>query len=118
MKQSAITPSRRTGEAALAVLRLPRDVVAANELALAQDASDVFNIGTSIETDVNALFNHLRTLTRSSCREDHGPAKKGEQQRSVLDWGKANRLLGWEPRTTLDVGLAETVSYFTGAARR
>ena len=94
------------------------DVVAANELALAQDASDVFNIGTSIETDVNALFNHLRTLTRSSCREHHGPAKKGEQQRSVLDWGKAHRLLGWEPRTTLDVGLAETVSYFTGAARR
>lgn len=94
------------------------DVVTANVQALSQKGSDIFNIGTGVETDVNTLFAQLRKLTNSSCRDDHGPAKKGEQQRSVLDSLKAREILGWKPRTDLRTGLEQTVGYFRGNAGR
>lgn len=92
------------------------DVVRANTIALDVNKPDVFNIGTAVETDVNTLFKSILELTNPLCRETHGPPKKGEQQRSVLDWAKAKQVLGWEPRTTLRKGLEQTVNYFRRAA--
>ncbi|MCL4511548.1 MAG: SDR family oxidoreductase [Bacteroidetes bacterium] len=88
------------------------DVVQANVLALDYDKQDVFNIGTGKETDVNALFNTLIAATGSSAKESHGPAKAGEQMRSVIDYSKAKTLLGWEPKVGLDEGLKLTVEFF------
>lgn len=88
------------------------DVVRANVLALEYQGSDVFNIGTGRESDVNTLFRILKEKTGSSCEEKHGPAKKGEQLRSVLNSGKIASALGWKPNVTLEQGLARTVDYF------
>jgi UDP-glucose 4-epimerase len=88
------------------------DVVRANVLALDARSSAIFNVGTGIETDVNQLFGVLRTLTGSSCAEQHGEAKKGEQLRSVLDHGKLRRDLGWSPAVSLTDGIRTTVEFF------
>lgn len=88
------------------------DVVAANLAALKYTKSDTFNIGTGKETDVNRLFTKLCALTRSTCAEKHGPAKPGEQKRSVVDASKAKKLLRWKPRYSLVEGLQETVEFF------
>ena len=88
------------------------DVVRANVLALDYKGSNVFNIGTGKESDVNTLFRILKGRTGSPCEEKHGPAKKGEQLRSVLDHGKITSALGWKPTVTLEEGLARTVDYF------
>ncbi len=88
------------------------DVVRANLLALDYDRNDVFNIGTGIETDVNTIFRKLREYSGADVPEKHGPAKPGEQRRSVLDYSKARRELGWEPQVSLDEGLRRTVEYF------
>jgi UDP-glucose 4-epimerase len=88
------------------------DVVRANLLALRYEGSGVFNIGTGVETDVNTLFRHLRTLTGSGCAENHGEGKKGEQLRSVLDARKAIRELGWSVTHSLEEGLRLTVGFF------
>lgn len=88
------------------------DVVAANLKALHLEGSDCFNIGTGIESDVNELFNKLNHLIKSQAKEIHGPAKPGEQQRSVLNNGKAQKLLGWQPQVSLDDGLGKTVEFF------
>ncbi len=88
------------------------DVVRANILALEYKGSNTFKIGTGIESDVNTLFRILKKETGSSCPETHGPAKKGEQMRSVLDHSKATSVLGWTPSVTLEEGLARTVEYF------
>jgi UDP-glucose 4-epimerase len=88
------------------------DVVEANMLALRCPGSDVFNVGTGIETDVNTLFHALKHATRSGCAEQHVPAKKGEQLRSVLDTQKIRTTLGWKPTVTLEEGLGRTVDYF------
>lgn len=88
------------------------DVVEANMLALQCSGSDVFNVGTGAETDVNTLFHHLKRATRSGCEEQHGQAKKGEQLRSVLDTRKIQTTLGWKPGVSLEVGLQRTVDFF------
>jgi UDP-glucose 4-epimerase len=88
------------------------DIVDANVKALAYEGTGVFNLGTGIETDVNTLFRKLRALTDSRVDEVHGPAKKGEQMRSVLNASHAKNELGWEPKISLDDGLMETVDYF------
>jgi UDP-glucose 4-epimerase len=89
-----------------------KDVARANLAALQVDYCGPLNIGTSIETDVNQLFLHLRTLTDSSLPEIHGPAKSGEQRRSVLTWNRARDVLGWSPTVGLEEGLRETVAFF------
>ncbi|HLF15200.1 MAG TPA: NAD-dependent epimerase/dehydratase family protein [Bacteroidota bacterium] len=88
------------------------DVVSANMFALGHDRSGIFNVGTGIETDVNTLFRTLRELTGSTCKEEHGPAKKGEQLRSVLDARLLNRTFGWSAGTAIAEGLKMTVEYF------
>jgi len=88
------------------------DVVRANLLALRYEGSGVFNIGTGVETDVNTLFRHLKTLTGSGCAEKHGEGKKGEQLRSVLDAGRAIRELGWSVTHYIEEGLRITVEFF------
>ncbi|HZY09745.1 MAG TPA: GDP-mannose 4,6-dehydratase, partial [Bacteroidota bacterium] len=88
------------------------DVVRANLSALSYNDSGIFNIGTGIETDVNQLFNMLNEFSRSKSLEIHGPPKKGEQQRSVLDYSMAKNTLNWRPSIGLSDGLRKTVEYF------
>jgi UDP-glucose 4-epimerase len=88
------------------------DVAWANERALGTSFRGALNIGTGIETDVNRLFALLRRETGSSAPEQHGPAKPGEQLRSVLDPGRALAELGWAPRVSLEEGLRQTVDFF------
>jgi UDP-glucose 4-epimerase len=88
------------------------DVVKANVLALRAEGCRVYNVGTGIETDVNAIFRTIRAATHSNCEEAHGAAKKGEQTRSVLDCRRIAEELGWHPTMTLQDGLRNTVEYF------
>ena len=88
------------------------DVVKANLLALKHDGSAIYNVGTSIESDVNKLFYELRNHLNPSCPEQHAPAKAGEQQRSVISFKKIEQELGWHPTVQLDEGLRLTAEYF------
>lgn len=87
------------------------DVVRANLAALDCETSGVFNVGTGRETSVNELFRRLRCETGAEVEEQHGPAKPGEQQRSVLSCKKAKNELGWRPQVSLQEGLARTVRW-------
>ncbi len=91
------------------------DVVRANVKALEVARSDVFNVCTGVESDVNDLFRIIRKKTGSPCDEKHAPAKKGEQLRSVLSYGKIQRELGWTPEVSLEEGLGRTVDFFRNA---
>ncbi len=88
------------------------DVVNASVLALKYQGSNIFNIGTGIETDVNELFHVLRGWLRPDCPEHHGPGKQGEQRRSVISSKKIEKELGWKPRVDLSEGLRLTAEYF------
>ncbi|MBI5198902.1 MAG: SDR family oxidoreductase [Nitrospirae bacterium] len=88
------------------------DVVHANVRATIGDSDGFLNIGTGIETSVNTLLKKLIEVTGTDIKGIHGPPKKGEQRRSVIDCGRAKRLLGWEPEISLEQGLSKTVDYF------
>lgn len=88
------------------------DVVDANLAVMGQGVQGIYNVGTGTETTVNELFTMLRELTGSSAREVHGPARKGEQIRSVVDPMRVRKDLGWEPKVPLKEGLKRTVDFF------
>jgi UDP-glucose 4-epimerase len=89
------------------------DVAEAALLALEQPgATGLVNVGTGVETSVVTLFERLRAAAGGHGDARHGPARPGEQRRSVLDGSRARRLLGWAPRVTLDEGLRRTVASF------
>jgi UDP-glucose 4-epimerase len=89
-----------------------QDIVEANSRVCNQKASGSFNIGTGIEKNVNELFETLRKILGKDIPEVHGPAKLGEQRRSVLNWAKAHDRLGWKAQISLEEGLRKTVQYF------
>jgi len=89
------------------------DVVEASTLAFKKNKVGVFNIGTAKETDVNTIFKKLKELTGSNCKIVHGSAMPGEQKRSCLDYKKAAKELGWQPKYSLEKGLKETTNWFT-----
>jgi UDP-glucose 4-epimerase len=89
-----------------------KDVVKANVLALDDKKSTIYNIGTSHETDVNYIFEKINTFAETGFTEKHGPAKLGEQRRSVLSYEKIKKDLGWNPDVDIETGLKETTEYF------
>ncbi|NOU08418.1 MAG: SDR family oxidoreductase [Nitrospira sp.] len=93
------------------------DVAEANLVAMGQNAHGVYNVGTGAETSVNELFRMLAGLTASSVKEVHGPAKVGEQIRSVVDPSRIKQELGWEVKVDLAEGLKQTVEFFQGKSR-
>ena len=90
------------------------DVVQVNLKVLAYEQNDIFNVGTGIETDVNAIFRMVNASAAGKAKEVHGPPKAGEQRRSVISSAKAKALLNWEPKTVFEDGIQKTVDYFKG----
>jgi UDP-glucose 4-epimerase len=88
------------------------DVVAANLAALESPYIGQINIGTGVETDVIAIYDHLRQAVGSATLAQHGPAKPGEQRRSCLDNRHAGAVLGWRPQVALADGLRRTAEYY------
>jgi UDP-glucose 4-epimerase len=68
------------------------DVVAAN-VAVIDDFSigGAFNVGTGVETSVNALYREVARAAGGSVDVRHGDAKAGEQRRSVIDGRRLRR---------------------------
>ena len=88
------------------------DVVKANVLNLNNESSDIYNIGTGIETSVNELFAKLNHISGGSAKEKHGPAAKGEQLRSVITSKKLYKKFKWKPSIRINEGLKKTYDYF------
>lgn len=88
------------------------DAVEANLAVMGKEAGGIYNVGTGVETSVNDLFRVMAELTKSGCTPLHGPAKKGEQIRSVVDATKIRQECGWEPKVSLEEGLRRTVEFF------
>jgi len=90
------------------------DVVHSFALAAERGNGRVVNIGTGLETSVNALYRMLAELTGFTGEPAEGPLPAGELRRSCLDNALAAQVLGWKPWTHLEDGLGETVAYLKG----
>ncbi|HTT75765.1 MAG TPA: hypothetical protein VMF50_07250, partial [Candidatus Binataceae bacterium] len=88
------------------------DVVRANLAAVASPVSGAFNIGTGVETSVNQLFRSLAKAAGVNRPAAYGPARPGEQLRSVISPARAAKELNWQPEVSLEIGLTETYRFF------
>jgi UDP-glucose 4-epimerase len=88
------------------------DVVKVSLAAVRSDFVGPVNIGTGRETDVVTLFNILKDAAGKDIEEKHGPAKAGEQRRSVLDNALAGKVFGWKPEVSIEEGLRLTYEWF------
>ena len=90
------------------------DVVHAFALAADRANGRLINIGTGLETSVNAVYGMLAEIAGFSSPPTQGPLPPGELRRCALDNTLAAEALGWKPWTHLEDGLGETVAYLRG----
>ena len=94
------------------------DVVEANMKALHHAGSDIFNVGTGVETNVVQLFETLRDVLAPTMPVAYAPGKPGEQMRSVLDYSKSSNTLGWSPQVEVTQGLTTVAEWFAEKKKR
>lgn len=86
------------------------DVAKANLLATDYEGVGEFNIGTGREISTNEVFRAVVAAMGTNIPEKHGMARPGEQMRSALNAGKAQRELGWQPRMQFEEGIKITAA--------
>jgi UDP-glucose 4-epimerase len=94
------------------------DTVHAFSLAAGDTASGaLLNVGTGIETSVTGVYRILVGVTGYGGEPRFDPTADAGLPRITLDATEAEAKLGWRPWTTLEDGLAETVSYLATGDR-
>jgi len=89
------------------------DVVSANLAAAESNAGGAFNIGTGVETSLNALANTLLSVMQSSLRPEYAPPRKvNAVPRRLASIDDARRDLGFRARISLDDGLRSLVAWW------
>ena len=79
---------------------------------------EVFNVGTGIETSVNALATAVgRALDREIEVERIDRRDVDNIRRRVVNIEKIRRMLRWSPQVTLERGLSETAGWLRGSGR-
>ena len=87
------------------------DIVAASLKVLANGTNHNLNISTNKETSINSLYNDLVQIAGFSIQPKRG-AYLEEQLKSALSNKLANRVLKWQPKTTIKHGLTQTFKWF------
>jgi UDP-glucose 4-epimerase len=96
-----------------------RDIAHANLLALQSEVADeVFNVGTGVQTTLNELCELLLEVMGSSVRPEYREARKVNNvrsRRSSIE--KAEKLLGFQAKVSLEEGLLKLVEWRRMAKR-
>ncbi|HQT93959.1 MAG: UDP-glucose 4-epimerase [Acidobacteria bacterium 37-71-11] len=94
------------------------DIVAADIAVLGRAGFAVFNVGTGRESTVVELYDRLAAAVGVARPAVHGPAKAGEQRRSVITSDLLAGELGVRPQVSLEDGLARTAAWFAARAEQ
>jgi len=94
-----------------------KDVVNANILSIEKGNNDIFNISTGIETSVNRIFQYIVNSADKNLKAVYEPKREGEVYKICLNNAKAKKILGWEPKYTVEEGIKETVEYYKSGDR-
>jgi len=74
--------------------------------------TDPINLGTADEVTMIQLATRIRDLCGSSSEIVFKPLPEDDPKQRRPDLTRARKVLGWEPRTSLDAGLIKTIAYF------
>lgn len=70
-----------------------------------QSVGQTFNIGGGEEVTVNQVIAMLEEMAGKKAHLQRGPKRPGDQKRTAADYGKAQRLLSYQPVTSVYDGL-------------
>jgi UDP-glucose 4-epimerase len=78
-------------------------------------AAGPFQLGTGVETTINALVNALEEVCGRPLERRHVPPRAGDVLRNVSDISGSRERLGYAPAVELAAGLAKTVAWWREA---
>lgn len=87
------------------------DIARANVIALERGDNAIINLGSGKGTSVKELYDILAKLTGYEGEAKLAELRAGEVQNSYITGDLARKLLGWQPETSLEEGLRQTVAY-------
>src|SRR5579863_6021981 len=70
------------------------------------------NLGNPQELTILEFAERIRRLTGTTAQLDFKPLPQDDPKRRQPNIGKAKKILGWEPKVSLEDGLKETIEYF------
>lgn len=73
---------------------------------------EIFNLGTQSAITTREGIRIVETIVGRSARTDKQPRRPGDQTRTQANIAKARRLLNYEPTTTPQEGLSQTVAWY------
>jgi UDP-glucuronate decarboxylase len=82
-------------------------------MATDDDVTGPMNLGNPHEIPVSELAARVIRLTGSVSQIVHRPLPQDDPVQRCPDIGMARQHLSWEPRISLDVGLGQTIAYFS-----
>jgi len=81
-------------------------------------SGEVFNLGNPQEWRIIDVASLIKALTGSNSPIEFRPLPQDDPKRRRPDIGKAKKILGWEPRYTLEEGIKEALPWFKGRILR
>jgi nucleoside-diphosphate-sugar epimerase len=95
------------------------DVVQATAAALeAPPVGAVVNVARGKTVALSDVIETVRRVTKAKLPVEHGPSEKGDVRVTSADVSTARRLLGYDPRTDLDEGIARQWEHVRAHAGR
>jgi UDP-glucuronate decarboxylase len=70
------------------------------------------NLGNPVESTILELAEKVIQMTKSSSKIVHKPLPQDDPVRRKPDISQARNTLNWEPKVSIDEGLAQTIDYF------
>jgi UDP-glucuronate decarboxylase len=73
---------------------------------------EIINIGNPVECTILEVANLVKKLTHSSSKITFHPLPKDDPKRRCPVIKKAKKMLGWEPKVSLEEGLMRTITVY------
>jgi len=78
----------------------------------AKAKGEVVNLGNPEEYTMSDLANKIRKMTKTASKVITAPLPEDDPTQRRPDVTKAKKLLGWEPKVSVDEGLKKTIEYY------
>lgn len=93
-----------------------KDVARANIMAINAEIDPsvfpAFNVSTNKQTTVNTIYDLIQHNVESKRNRQHGQKRAGDVLHSCLSNEKIKHHFGWEPLTSVEEGISQTVAFF------